>query len=96
MAQRFISAAVKVFTFSALDVHQQREPTQAEVSDALQRLAVEMRDTVTARTAGESGWRESSDAQVGMQVMPNGMSWPSGAQQYDMVLRGVVVLERAD
>lgn len=58
-------------------------PTEAEVRDAMQRLAASMQEMVAARIAGAAGW-EVGDLQVALNTTAEG----------EVTLRGFLLLTR--
>ena len=60
-------------------------PSEAEVRDAAQKLARQIKDTIDARTQGEDGWVIGD---LTVTVVEHDMG--------ESVLRGWVIIERAD
>lgn len=64
---------------------QRNIPSDWEVREAMAKLVAQMKDTVTARTAGQSGW-VVGDLEVRLVDLDMG----------EVALRGSVVIERSD
>jgi hypothetical protein len=60
-------------------------PTEAEVRDAAQKLARQLKDTIDARTAGQEGW-SIGDMAVTLVELDMG----------EVAMRGAVIIERPD
>lgn len=60
-------------------------PTEAEVRDGMMRLARDIGEMISARTAGQSGWTASD---MGVSIVP--------LEHGEIALRGTVQIERAD
>lgn len=60
-------------------------PTDAEVRDAMSKLARQIKDTIDARTAGQEGWT-IGDLEVQLQSLDMG----------EVLVRGTVIIERSD
>jgi hypothetical protein len=97
VTRRLLSTAIQMrepippaaFLMSAMDPSQllrAQTPTHAEVVDAMQKLAAELKDMVTARTAGADGWTIGD-----MEIIP-----PILQEDGSVTLRGFVIIERPD
>lgn len=89
--RRQLGAGVKVFTFSDLDEDHRQQPTESQVRDATARLTKELNDLVLARG---DGW-SVEDMNVADMFTPEG-GWFLLDDGKDLVLRGTVVIRRAD
>jgi len=78
-------ATVLMGAMSPESVLQSYLPTESEIRDASMKLAAELKEMVTARTAGQEGW-EIGDMNMSVKMLGMG----------EAALFGVVIITRRD
>lgn len=91
MERRQLGSGAKVFTFSGLDPEHRQQPTEDQVRDAIGRLSRDLNDLALARG---DGW-------IVEDLNPSEMFTPEGGwflldDGTDLVLRGTIIIRRAD
>lgn len=87
---RLISTAVKVFTFSKLDINRRQVPTHEQIKDAIERAQRELQDMVTAkRGATGANWQIVEDHQYNGFALVEA-EWKG---EWDLTLRAQAAIE---